>query len=321
MTIAPSTIRRRLRRAATRVAGRRAAENALERRLVWILGSPRSGSSWLLQLLADQPRVIPINEPLIGLHLAPFAPNLIGLRATHFSPRQVLFNTLRRDTPNYFFSQRYEETWRPLTRRLILGRLRAEADAEARERAIADPILTIKEPNGSQAADIIMSLLPRVRLLFLLRDGRDVVDSELDALQRGSWLEELGGDLGDPTRDRLALIRHQAYTWVFRTERVQRAYELHSPEDRLLLRYEDLLANTLGSMRTLSRWAGLDADEKALRESIDRHSFASLPSDTKGSGKFTRAASPGLWRENFSAQEQAVLHEVMGEKLRELRYL
>lgn len=295
-------------------------DRELERKLVWIFGSPRSGSTWLLQLLAEQQRVIPIREPLIGVHLAPFAPNLIGMRATHFSPRQVLFNTLRGDTPNYFFSHRYEDVWRPLTRRLILGRLRVEVETEARRGHVSDPIVAIQEPNGSQAADLILSLLPRSRLLFLLRDGRDVVDSEVDALQRGSWVEQMAGDLGDPTRDRLTLIRHQAHTWLFRTETVQRAYERHRSEDRLLLRYEDLLADTVGSLRAVSRWLSLAAGERELQQLVARHSFEALPPDSKGSGKFTRAASPGLWRENMTADEQAAMHEVMEEKLSELGY-
>ena len=47
----------------------------LESRLVWLFGSPRSGSTWLLQMLGEHPRIVPINEPLIGFHLSPFQAN------------------------------------------------------------------------------------------------------------------------------------------------------------------------------------------------------------------------------------------------------
>src|SRR5688572_16983136 len=43
---------------------------ALERRVVWMLGSPRSGSTWLLHLLARLTGASAVDEPLIGAHLA-----------------------------------------------------------------------------------------------------------------------------------------------------------------------------------------------------------------------------------------------------------
>jgi len=53
--------------------------------------------------------------------------------------------------------------------------------AHLRRAGGSDPLCVIKEPNGSQGAGFILFRLPCSRLLFLLRDGRDVVDSELDA--------------------------------------------------------------------------------------------------------------------------------------------
>src|SRR3712207_8163602 len=36
----------------------------IEPKIVWVLGSPRSGSTWLLRLLGDHGAVVPVNEPL-----------------------------------------------------------------------------------------------------------------------------------------------------------------------------------------------------------------------------------------------------------------
>ena len=33
-----------------------------------------------------------------------------------------------------------------------------------------------------------------------------------------------------------------------------------------------------------------------------------------------RAATPGLWRENLTEEEQSTMHEIMGSKLTELGY-
>jgi len=40
--------------------------------------------------------------------------------------------------------------------------------------------IIIKEPHGSLAADTISECLPNSKIIILLRDGRDVLDSEVD---------------------------------------------------------------------------------------------------------------------------------------------
>src|SRR6266550_1206004 len=69
---------RRRRRMLGTVGGRRRAGARFESQLVWLLGSPRSGSTWLLTLLSEHRDVAPIDEPLIGEHLAPFLCDLPG---------------------------------------------------------------------------------------------------------------------------------------------------------------------------------------------------------------------------------------------------
>ena len=85
----------------------------------------------------------------------------------------------------------------------------------------------VKEP-GSHAADTIMDLFPESCLIFLLRDGRDVVDSWLDGYRDGSWATEEGAypldDAGRP-----ALIRWQSSVWLHRTEVVQGDLCSHGP--------------------------------------------------------------------------------------------
>ena len=88
---------------------------------------------------------------------------------------------------------------------------------------VPDPLVVVKEP-GSHVADQLVSLFPGSRLVFLLRDGRDVVDSWLAAYRAGSWaLDEGAFPVTDGGRE--ALVRWQSAVWAFRTDVVQRAYE------------------------------------------------------------------------------------------------
>jgi hypothetical protein len=301
-----------------RRVGRHGAD--LESRLVWILGGPRSGSTWLLALLRASPRVVGIDEPWIGAHIALSMTSAIGVRPHRVPPGAFRLNDMRAETTDYFFSRRYEPVWRPLLRDLILGRLEAQVADVSRETGVRDPVCVIKEPNGSLASDIVMATLPRSRMIFLLRDGRDVIDSELDGLRAGAWARSHAEGYETSDEARLGLLRLWAHGWLHGTLATQRAYESHPPELRMMLRYEDLLEDTDGHLASLDEWLDLGMGPDRIRETVARTRYASLRPEDKGPGRFARAASPGLWRENLSPEEQATLDEIIGPKLREVGY-
>jgi len=231
----------------------------------------------------------------------------------------IRLSDFRAAVPSYFFSEAYAGSWRPALRRMVLQRLKAEVDQKA-TRKRARPLVAIKEPDGSLGADLLMSALPEARLVFLLRDGRDVVDSEVDALGHDGWVRQIAPDFGLEERDRLQFIRRRAVAWVARTEAVQRAYARHPESRRVLVRYEELLLDTGSNLRRAFDLLGLDANESDVEQRVEATRFDRLPANQKGPGKFARSAEPGLWRENLDEEEQAVLETIMGPKLRELNY-
>src|SRR5436190_1166923 len=104
-----------------------------------------------------------------------------------------------------FFAESYRDAWEPRLRELLLARFYAHTRAVKPGVPPERAIVAIKEPHGSQSADLLMRVLPTSRLLFLLRDGRDVVDSELAANAKGGWVtDEWPGAPGLRERDRLA---------------------------------------------------------------------------------------------------------------------
>jgi hypothetical protein len=284
---------------------------ALESKLVWIFGSPRSGSSWMLRLLTGQPDIAPVNESYLGAHLVPVGGEV--------EAGEYYEHGERAGDASYFFARDYMPVLLPLLHELVLRGF----DNQLRHMGF-DPVprwVVIKEPNGSHAADTIVSLLPRSRMLFLLRDGRDVVDSILDAmLGSDSWWAERTRQLGRPPQERLAFVVQHSELWVRRTMASQRAFESLPEEQRLLVRYEGILADTPAQLRRIFDWLALDVSEKKLAAIVDRHAFESAPRDRRGPGKPMRAATPGLWRENLTEDEQRTMHEIMGSKLAELGY-
>jgi hypothetical protein len=297
------------------------ADRTIEERLIWVFGSPRSGSTWLLRILGDHDGVVPVNEPMLGWYLGPFLSDLPGFGTAELDSYNFTLRQVQDEKRSQFFAGEFEDVWRPALGRMICERfaahtLRYPPKGGAPERAL----VLIKEPNGSQSADIIMSALPRARFLFLLRDGRDVVDSDLAAHQAGAWVtKEFPGAQGISEDDRHAFVVQSARKWLWRTEVTQRAYDAH-PGPKLVMRYEEILADTTGQMRLLLDWLGLETADAWLDAAIDRHSFERVPEEKRGASEFFRAASPGLWQQNLTPDEAAAMEQVIGPKLKELGY-
>jgi hypothetical protein len=296
------------------------ARRGFESRVIWVFGSPRSGSSWLLQLLASHPAVVQINEPLIGGYLGPILSDSSNVSAADLDVSNFTLLRTERDKPESFFSREFDDVWAPALGKLLVERFLAHSLRYPSEVAPSQTVVAIKEPNGSQSADVLMAALPRSRLLFLLRDGRDVVDSELAANLEGGWVSaSIPGVRGIGETERLEFVKQSAYRWLWRTEVVQEAYGSHAGP-KYLLRYEDLLEDPSGQMRSLFDWAGLEIDDAQLATWIERRSFDRVPAEARGPQGFFRAAKPGMWRESLTPEEQAAVEGIIGPKVRELGY-
>jgi len=324
-----------MRRNPFRRRGRDLGLRSLEAGLVWILGGPRTGSTWLLELLAYplapstdwpsgasrkpesgvRPRAVPINEPYLGMHLAPIVTAGDHALSVFAAP------DIRARDPSYFFDERWAPAWRPHLRRLVLERIAAQAGPARQEHGIESTLVVVKEPNGSEAAPLIASTLPRSRILFLLRDGRDVLDSLMDAASPGGWLA--GGPAAaelSSAEGRTAFLRRNAALWVYRTRAVRRAVADHPPGLSMTVRYEELRSDPAAVLRAVESWLGLEHDETALAEAVAATAFEAYPAEAKGPGKPLRLASPGRWRESMSADDQRAMLDVMGETLAEVGY-
>jgi Sulfotransferase family len=286
-----------------------------EDRLVWIMGSSRSGSTWLLEMLAELEGAVAIDDPHLGHHLGVWRPIPLAWAAAEERPELTTLAELKRDKPGYLFADRYADTWRPLLRELIASRFAAQAAADAGRGAL----VIVKEP-GSQVAELLLSLFPRSRLVFLLRDGRDVVDSWLAAYRDGAWAQEEGA-FPLAARGRKAFVRWQASVWAHRTNAVARAYERHDPSRRVLIRYEALLADPVGALARICEAAGVEASAEQLARISAAHDIDSVPADAKGPDQAVRNGSSGGWRDSMSAGERRVMLEEMASELERFGYL
>lgn len=165
--------------------------------------------------------------------------------------------------------------------------------------------LMVKEPNGSVGAPLLMEALPESRVIFLVRDPRDVAASALDRHRKGGLAHQRrsmdarsqGNVAPDSRADRQpnAFVRGQAHRYLKNMTQAKRAYETHEGR-KTLVRYEDLRAETLGIMRRLYVELGIPVDEEELARAVEKHAWENIPEEEKGPGKNRRKATPGGWR-------------------------
>ena len=280
-------------------------EDVLENNIIWILGSPKSGTTWLADELKDC-GAIHFEEPLIGLHLG-FLENK-GL------------NFIRRfdkasERKHYFFSNDFEFVWKKYLRKLILNRIYAQFPNCLTKKVV------IKEPNGSMGADIILKCLPNSKIIFLLRDARDVLNSQVTALSEGGYASK-ASKIWKPLQKgkRINHIKASCYQYLKIIEIVQKAFASHLSQNKMMIRYEDLRRNNNENFKKILEFTGINIDETKMNEIIEKHTFENIPSGKKGIGTTKQFAKVGIWKEKFSDDEIKEINDILGSKLQELGY-
>jgi hypothetical protein len=268
--------------------------------IVWIFGSGRTGSTWLSQMMGALPDHTTWNEPLVG--------HLFG----HIYYERGKY---RKDNPadRHFILGGDRKVWLNSIRSFVLG----QATARFPQR-IDSGYLVIKEPHGSLGAPLLMEALPESRMVFLVRHPKDVVASALDAHREGSWTQVRRGKrektLAQERPERF--VNSRSRTYLQDIEYVKQAYEIHKGR-KVLVRYEDLRADTLGTMQRIYSTLEIPADKGDLAKAVDKYAWENIADKRKGQGKFFRKATPGGWREDLTTEQARIVEEIARPLLQE----
>ncbi len=268
--------------------------------VVWMFGTGRSGSTWLSDMMGDLDNHAVWREPLVGALFG----NLYYVRADHRQGEQG---------KNFILGQGYKETWVRPMRDMVLG------GAAARFPEVADGgYVVIKEPNGSIGAPLLMQALPESRMILLIRDPRDVAASSLDARKEGSWLYQRRdrSKAQAANENSTRFLKGRAENYLRDAGNSKEAYDAHEGP-KVLVRYEDLRADTLAEMRRVYSELGMAAEEGELARVVEEHSWENIPEEKKGEGKFYRKATPGSWREDLTPEQARMVERITAPLLKE----
>ena len=181
----------------------------------------------------------------------------------------------------------------------------------------------IKEPHGAQGAPLLMEALPESRMILLVRDPRDVVASTLDARREGGWNFEKHKDVlqtegkRPPKKDSLNYAERRARKYLLGMGNAKLAYDAHGGP-KVLVRYEELRADALGTMKRMYSSLGIPVSGEELARVVEKYSWENIPEEEKGEGKFYRKASPGSWREDLTPEQAEMVERVTAPLLKEL---
>ncbi len=291
----------------------------------FIFGHARSGTTLLMRL--------------VRLH-----PEVHCNYQAHFFTRQPLLRSLV-DTPEA------EEWLKRKSNRWNQGRdlspvvLRAAADfimerdaAKEGKRIVGD-----KSPSSTihgQAVRDMHAVYPDAKLVYIVRDGRDVLVSERfrNLVEESKFLkaedkrimEALRKDktpFTNGTRSIFteAFIRRVAMGWVINMQETGDEGKRLFGENYFSLRYEDLLESPFEEMTRLWQFLGVKKVDSSLGKKI-KAEMSSNPDEEwqakrdEGIASFLPKGQAGNWERLFTAKDKTVFKEVAGEMLIKWKY-
>ncbi len=285
----------------------------------FILGHARSGTTLLMRLARLHPEV----------HCNYQA---------HFFTRQPLLKSLVNTPEAEEWLTRKSNRWNQ-GRDLSALVLRAAADFIMERDAARDGkrIVGDKSPSSTihgQAVRDMHSIYPDAKLVYIVRDGRDVLISERfrNLVEESRFLkvedkriiEELSKDPTQFTNGTRSIftesvIQRMAAGWVKNLQETEDEGRRLFGDNYYGMRYEDLLAHPFDEMQKLWEFLGVHAAQRLENTIVEE--MSSNPDEewqakrNEGIASFLPKGQAGNWQRLFTEKDKAVFKEVAGEML------
>ena len=275
--------------------------------LVLLVGAPRSGTTWLQKLLGAHPSVHTGQESEVLL----YANALWKIWYTQIDPNQSGRGGIGLGcylTQEQFFTltkEYVDKLLAPLTSDLPPGH-----------------IFLDKTPHHTAALEHGLLMHPKIKVIHLLRDGRDV-SASLIAASKG-W-----GKNWAPRS-----LSASAKVWRNAVRNVRRSPISTLSDQYLEVRYEDLIVDTATEIRRLIQFLGFNWTEQEIAATVEANNIENLRAgqgvQLHLGGEFAKSSSTqvvreptgfvrkgkiGSWRDEFSMLEKLQLYLIIGEEL------
>lgn len=267
------------------------------RQLFFIGGAPRSGTTWLQQMLDAHPDICCRGE---GFFKQQFAEPIDRLLAER---RQLLE---AKNTRQFQHTQGY-----PLpdagVNEMLLGSavlLSLQQQCAGQDfRAIGE-----KTPENVFLFPRLKNLFPQAKFIGVVRDPRDQLVS--------AWLYFHKPAAGDDQQSRLLEFIRQSCQAINHGTQTMLQLRSHYPNDQRIVSYEAIQQNPAEHLSDLFRFLGVSAQPEIVADCLARTSFAAMTQDRQAGeaqpGAFLRKGVVGDWRNHLTPAMQAVVEQELG---------
>ena len=269
------------------------APSASDPQICFIVGAPRSGTTWVQRLLQS-------HDLICGGEESHFFGNYSGTRWE----AQKQLNSPRGLGPLTYmdqdaFDDMYRGMWRTIFARLYAEHPQALVHLE-------------KTPSNALFLDEIHNLFPDARYIFLTRDSRAVTSPLIHA--GNTW-----GDHWAPTDPRLAALMWRKHNLAMRTWRAQ-----HPDLPVLELKYEDAVADTEAALARMIAFLIPDESRQRISETLQAYQ-ADQAGKTEQTRKkdpsgFARVRGATGWQKDMTLWQKFVSWRFTRKLMRELGY-
>ena len=273
------------------------------RKHLFVVGCPRSGTTWMSWLLSRHPAtVVSLHTGFfqaLERHLGWFdAPKDFGNRivatagGTEEGDGRVV--TLADVLPR----AELHRACRPLAECLF--------EAVARVNPEASWVIE-KTPENLLHADLIRAVLPDAAFLHVIRDPRAVFSSMRMASRQWAFP-------GDLPASPITFARRYWNAYIDAGERLAAA------DNYFAVRYEDLLEDGVDRLAAVFRWMGLPADSGLCERAVEAGAIDRMRSDLSAPRGFFRSGRAEGWREELSGSQVRLIEHLCGERMERFGY-
>jgi hypothetical protein len=210
--------------------------------VVFLVGAPRSGTTWLQSMVASHPHIYTGTETLFFMTFGP-------AEKRFFNPP----GGRRIGIGEYLSKEQFYN---------FMGRLFWCAISALPEPPSIPKYFLEKTNSHCLYGDFILNLFPNARFIHLIRDGRAVVDSLLRA--SNGW----GADWAPRSVDEATKL------WALHVRASRKIRELIKDSGQYIeVRYEDLRKNPYQSLSELFKWLALPVDKSLVGSIIESNSL------------------------------------------------
>jgi len=276
------------------------------RKIVIIMGAARSGTTWLQAMLAAHEVICTASELFLYVDYTSKWTDSYHQQVTRSQ------HNVKIGLPVLWMEQQ------------LIEQLRAFVNSVYDEVAAKKPgarIVVDKTPSYTHYVEHILTLIPDVHFIHVIRDGRDVVSSTLATAQ--SWGSHWA------SRD----VRRICKQWIEAVQNGRLAQKIDQQYTEI--RYEDLLHDGVATLERVFDAIGLHIDRERAKQIYDAHTIEQMRQrftlrdseiQTESGGiflapkSFYRQGTAGNWHRDLNVLQLYIIYITAGKLLRELDY-